>query len=350
MIYIITLLMNIGGCLMTIVYRFSRNRIFIINEYWIFVPISIGLNYIWIRRIIKHKKRLRDIQAEKLRKISNLAMQSQIHRGGDDFLDVSDIKCLMEEGVSYLDDKRLVRIIETLFKKKMRRKILYIIATAICTVHKNFDSGFLSLPLVVGDFGLTSIAQTLKRLIATVFLSIIIPLILTGGLTGYVGSAISLVIGSTFGFSSLEQIIPMTRIVGATSIKNIKPRIPNFVDLVVINNKNQLIMSPSSKKVEYWLGYQALFNPDCQKPTQIPTVVEVLANDISYNEVVNMKDVTALKKFSFSDVVDMGKQTKFPVSRRSAKLVKFLDKFGNSDAGGENIDPYDITNELTKIN
>lgn len=327
-----------------IVYRFSDSRIFIINEYWVLIPCMVIFDLFLLRQI--HKNKLRSLRAEKLRKISNWAMRSKTFRGGDDFIDVSYIQCHIEEGLSYLDDQRLRRIVHTLFKNKMKRKVIHITATALCLLVRKYNSDFLALPFVAGDFGLTNMSQVIRKVITTVFFGIVIPFIYSGGVIGYLGGAMSFIVGMKLGLTNLDKIIPVTSILGASSLKSINPRIPDFFDVVVINNKNHISMS-STQKISTWLPDQRLFNADCKiKPTQIPTVVDLLANDLSYHDVVNMNDVTGLERVKFTDFLDMGKRTKLP--RRKAKLVRFLDKFGDSDPV-DNMNTWDTIEPTTAL-
>lgn len=74
-------------------------------------------------------------RAEKIRKIVFLACGVSglsyiyMYRGGGDFIDVDYIlkdNCKIEEGLRFLDNDRLRKIIHDLYRPKRRGKLLYI--------------------------------------------------------------------------------------------------------------------------------------------------------------------------------------------------------------------------------
>lgn len=79
---------------------------------------------------------------------------SRIIRGGADFIDVSCIECEIEEGLQYLDNNYLQKIIHNLYRHKRKGQIIYITATAICHLANDYGQHFLSFPIAIGDFGL----------------------------------------------------------------------------------------------------------------------------------------------------------------------------------------------------
>ena len=86
------------------------------------------------------------------------------------------LACNIDEGTNYLDDKRLRNIINNLYRHKGKGKIIYITATALCYVANQYGRTFLALPITIGDFGLTSLIQTLRKGLVVFLLGSIVPL------------------------------------------------------------------------------------------------------------------------------------------------------------------------------
>ena len=140
-------------------WKYSPNRIFILNEYWILVPTTLIANYFIISKIRCHKKKLQDLKKlkeeieryqneKKIRRIvyltcglSGLSYIS-VNRGGADFIDVDYIDCGIEKGLRFLDNARLRKIIDDLDRNKRRGKIIYITATAVCHLANNMTNFF----------------------------------------------------------------------------------------------------------------------------------------------------------------------------------------------------------------
>ena len=152
-------------------WKYSSNRIFFLNEYWIFIPSAMLVNYVIIRKIRLDRDRMKQLKIlteriereKKIRRILLLSLGltgyiSLLPRGGSkDFLDIVDtdyIKRLydIDEGVRYLDDQRLKNIIHDLYAHKRKGKIIYITATALCHLTNRYGQTFLALPFAMGDF------------------------------------------------------------------------------------------------------------------------------------------------------------------------------------------------------
>lgn len=278
------------------------------------------------------KKLIEQVEhAKKLRAVAFLALglsslSETISRGGSDTLDVSYIDCDIREGISYLDNNRLRKIVYTLYGHKVKNKIIYITSTALCHLANRYGQTFLALPFAIGDFGLTNLYQTIRKTIVMILLGAVRPLFI-------IGNPISLMLAfslTTFGlrlaFSNLDFILT-SPISETDSLKNLKPRIPGLPDVIVVNSKKKLVMTNlGQKKTECWLLEQALLNPGCKiKPTNIPNAIDLVSHDLKYQNVVNMQDVTGLDRVDFIDVLDLG-QSKRP----KAKITNFLEKFGDS--------------------
>ena len=259
---------------------------------------------------------------------------SLLPRGGSkDFLDIVDtdyIKRLydIDEGVRYLDDQRLKNIIHDLYAHKRKGKIIYITATALCHLTNRYGQTFLALPFAMGDFGLTNAYQTVRKVVVTIFLGGVGPL-------WFIGSPLSLAGALVLGTSGLRLAFTNLDFLATSAIditEGIKPRIPGISEVVVVNNRDKMIMSnPMQENKECWLPDQRFSNPTCTvKPTQIPDTIDSVLPDLNYEDTVNMQDITGLDRVKFTDQCDLG-QTKSDICNlRKGKEVNFLDKFGDS--------------------
>ena len=334
-------------------WKYSSKRIFLINEYWIFLPSAILANYVIIRKIRLDKKRKKQLEKlteqiereKKIRKILllSLGINGCIHlliRGGStdliDIIDTDYIKCNLEEGIRYLDDKRLRNIITDLYRHKRKRKIIYITATAACHLANRYGQTFLALPFALGDFGLTNVYQTLRKGAVTILLGGVGPLL-------YIGGPMSLIVASALGVSGLRLAFNNLDFIATSPVDvttDLEPRIPGISEVVVVNNRNKIIMGEmvqENQNQECWLPDQHLLNSNCQvKSTEIPEAVNSVVPGLKYEETVNMQDVTGLDRVEFTDKFDLG-QTKPSISNSNkGKEVSFLEKFGDSGPVSEN--------------
>lgn len=336
-------------------WRYSSTRTFFLNEYWIFVPTMILANYVIIRRIRSHKEKIEQLKklkdqierAKKLRRILYLSLGLNgcaylLTRGGSELINVDYIECGIETGLRYLDDNRLRKIIHDLYSNKSKGKMIYITATAACHLSHRYGKNFLALPFAIGDFGFTNLYQVARKMFATILLGTVGPLYYFGGLPAISLAFILALSGLRIAFTDLDSI-PTSLVYEMGSVKNLKPRIPNSPDVVVVNNRNKIILTNSvQKKKECWLPDQALLNSNCKiNPTDIPDVIHLVSPDLHYKEVVNMQDITGLDRVSFSDVLDLGQAESSIPKSHQGKTVNFLDKFGDSGIIDEK-DTWDI--------
>ena len=345
-------------------WKYSSNRILFLNEYWIFIPSAVLANYFIIRKIRLNRARMKELKRligiiereKKIRKILLLSLGLSVtgythlltRRGSTDFLNLIDTDyvksaCNIKEGIHYLDDIRLRNIIIDLYRHKGKGKVIYITATALCHIATHYGQTFLALPFAIGDFGLTSLYQTVRKGFVTILLGSVGPLYI-------IGSPVSLIFAFVLGASglrlasnNLELIIP-TSPVDVT--KGLKPQIPSVSDVVVVNNRNKIIMrDPVTENHECWLPDQRLLNPNCKvKPTEIPDVVDSVLPE--YEHTVNMRDVTGLNRQEFTDKLDLGQTEPSICKPRQGKEVKFLDKFGDSGQISESEKWDTVDNEL----
>ena len=130
---------------------------------------------------IEREKRIRRIRIVLL----SLGLNGCIHlltRGGSTdsigIINTDYIKCNIEQGVHSLDDNRLRSIITDLDRHKLKGKIIYITATAVCHLVHQYGKTFLTLPFAVGDFGLMNVYQILRKNFITILLGGADPLVL----------------------------------------------------------------------------------------------------------------------------------------------------------------------------
>ena len=328
-------------------WKFSSNRIFFLNEYWIFIPSTILANYVIIRKIREDRERVKQLKKlieqiereKKIRRILYLSLGLNgygcvyiLTRGGStDFIDIVNtdyIKCTIDQGVRYLDDKRLRNIVKDLYGHKHKGKIIYITATALCHLTRRYGQTFLSLPFAVGDFGLTNVYQTLRKALVTILLGGVGPLMVIGGPVALIFASILSMSGLRLAFIDLD-FIPTSPV---DLTKDLKTRIPNIYDVIVLNNRDKITMSePVQKNQECWLPGQPLLNPNCKvKATEIPDAIDSVLPNLNYEDTVNMQDVTGLDRVEFTDKFDLGQTKPSICNPQKGKEVSFLDKFGDS--------------------
>lgn len=347
-------------------WKYSANRIFFLNEYWILIPSAILANYIIIRKIRLDKERVKQlkqlteqIEREKMiRKILSLSLGLNgymgillLRRGGStDFIDLIDTdylnKCNIEPGVRYLDDARLRNIIVDLYRHKRKGKIIYITATAVCYLAKRYGKTFLALPFALGDFGLTSIYQTLRKSLVISLFSAVPPLVVLGKPATLTLALILGMAGFKVGFSNLD-FIPTSPV---DSTEDLVPRIPGTYEVIAVNKRDKMVMSELvQENQECWLPDQRLLNPNCQvKPTEIPAAIDSGLPNLSYEETVTMQDATGLDRVEFTDKFELG-QTKPGICKpNKGKKVSFLDKFGDSQPIGES-EGWDVCENEFKV-
>ena len=345
-------------------WQYSSNRIFFLNEYWIFIPPAILSNCLIIRNIYLDKARRKQLeklihQLEREKNFRNILLLGLgfsvryihlLNRGGStDFLSIIDtdyIKstCNIKEGVSYLDDIRLRNIIIDLYRHKVKGngKIIYITATAICHLANRYGKTFFALPFAMGDFGLTNVYQTFRKALVTILLGAVGPVYMMGGPLAPVYVMLFAVSGLRLAFNNLD-FIPTSSV---DFTKELTSRIPGIVDVVVVNNRDKIILGePVKERPECWLADQRILNSNCnEKLTKIPDTSDSVLTDLTYEETVNMQDVTGLDREQFTDQFDLGQtESRIYNKSRRSKEVNFLDKFGDSEqiSESEKWDTYD---------
>lgn len=350
-------------------WKISHNRILFLNEYWVLIPLSFIINYVILKKIRSSQLKMEELERlkqlveryekqERLRRVFYLSCGLTavsflgLGRGGADaillpnsgLIDVDDIKnqCDITPGVHFLENERLRKIVNSLYKHKRGGKIIYITATALCHLANEYGVMFFSLPFSVNDFGITSSYQFVRKFLTSILLTCSLANGLIYGITNPAvwRSVICAILGIAMGLTHLEKI-NMTLIDPGIPLDKIKPRTQQHLpEVVVINNSpgNKIsIMTQNYKKGECWLPEQQWTNPTCKqiKLTDIPdNAIDVIAEDfnyLDYDKVVNMEDRTQLKNYKFKDRLDLGpSETKSPrPNLRKGKTVDFLDKFSD---------------------
>lgn len=130
-----------------------------------------------------------------------------------------------------------------MYKNKRKGKIIYVTATVVCHIANHYGQPFLALPFAIGYFGLTSVYQTLRKGFVSIVLGAInLWIVIVGTRT--------LSFALILAFHNLD-FIPTSPI---DVTKNLKTRIPGMSDVVVMNNRDKIIMSkPVSEKQECFL-------------------------------------------------------------------------------------------------
>jgi hypothetical protein len=269
----------------------------------------------------------------------------KVRGGSNEIIDVSDIDCGIQEGLRYVNNERLRKIIGTLFRLK-KNNVIFITAAAVCHLAKIYGITFPALPIPVVDFGLTSYYQLGRKIVVAILIGVAAPLFYLQQPIPLVISSMLLVGAMKCGFANLDYI-PTSLIEPNIPMELIKGRIPDIVDVVSVNLPNEQSLSPKilmkqNEKVECWLPDQRLGNTNCAiKSTDIPEVIT--KSGLNYEDVVNMRDVTGLTKYTFSDIYQVHPENldtpdinvKSPNLRGTGKTVNFLDKYSDS----ENLDP-----------
>lgn len=350
-------------------WKYSANCIYFINEYWIFVPAGLISNYFIIRKMRSNKKKaeqlkkLRD-QLRRERKIRRIfyltfALSGCVHllpRGGtgftDDFVgeDIIDVGYIydqchqIKDGGNFLDNDRLRNIVVDLYSHKRRGKIIYITATALCHLVQHYGQSFFSFQVAIGDFGITSLYQAVRKFTTIVLLSAAPPLAYAGNLMWV---CIVTALGCFVGTSNLDSI-EMSPIPMLSPDEELQPRIPGKDEMVVLNYRkqaNKITMEKTMESKQCWLTDQALFNPTC-KADKAAQAIESVTPSFNYNEVVNMKDSTQWVNSEFNDYLDIGQvEPSIPkpnLRRGTGKTVNFLEKFRDPDVVTES-EKWDIS-------
>lgn len=340
-----------------LVYQPSEKVQYIINEYWLLLPIFLGLDLAIIYAVKRNRRQRRTIQRRqkhlKLLRILNVVFAHGsilgVPYGGDlqscvalnpervqlDYL--LDCICQFPPGVHYLNNKRFVYLIKNLginniflpLTRKAKKQIIFITVSALCQLIRTYGvyGATGEVQLIIGDFGLTDFRILVKKAIASGLATSILPvLFLLPGLPGYALAAALFTGGLRVAFTSTDAFGLATELIDrSVDLKKLKPRIPYTQDVIVLNDGNRKCnMMISYKDDPNSINLWSLFRRDIGSTTtglNQPTVV----NDIQYSDVINMQDIQNMPETIFDDVRDIG------IKKPRAKFVNFLDKFKDID-------------------
>lgn len=341
--------------------RISPNRILFVSEYWILFPLIISIEIAIIARIRKSRVQ-QDLESEKLKKdfvrwkIFNIATKNIFSnifiRGGhetmiiDDFVHVSHENCLVPQGVQFLDNEWLRKLLLARYSDKVKNGILYITRTALCHFASEAGLGILDNKVIqISDVLLGG-----KKTFAAILTSLPIPLLGIWGRTT-IPVVLSLVTflsgaGSMFLLRESSFLLIQTQVI-AGPISHIAQRIQDRKDVVVIDlqpSNDKVSMRKSSVPYECSLPDQMIGNQICIREAEIDiksadVVVDML---IDYDEVVNMEDVTGLSgEIKFSDQFETlpienpgpkkSQHSRINPNKSRKRTTNLLEKFGDPD-------------------
>jgi hypothetical protein len=113
-----------------------------------------------------------------------------------------------------------------------------------------YEQTFLALPVTIGDFGLTNLYQTARKIVVIVLLSGVGPLYVIRGPVALICAFVLTTSGLRLAFSNLD-FIPTSLISKTGSAENLKPRIEDLNDVVIVNDRNKIVMTnPGQEKGE----------------------------------------------------------------------------------------------------
>ena len=342
-----------------IIIKVSPNRIFIVSEYWILIPLILSIEIAIVLKIRKNRAQ-QDLESEKLEKnfirwkIFNLALGNIFVRGGhekvkiiaDGFVEVPHENCLVPKGVQFLDNDWLRKLLLVNHSDKIRNGILYITRTALCQFASEVGLGILDNQV----FKVSSWLTVGKKTFATILTSLPIPLLGICGVTTIpvVLSIVTFLSGTSFMFFLRESgfLLIKTKAI-AGPISHIAQRIQDRTDIVVIDlepSNDKITMKESSVPYECSLPDQMLGNPKCVRETEIGIKSgDVLVDiPIDYDEVVNMEDITGLSgEIKFADQFETvpiekpgpikSQHTRSNPSKSTKRIASLLEKFGDPE-------------------
>lgn len=345
----------------------SSKRIFIISEYWIFIPLLVAINIVIVQKLNKHStKEELNLEQEHRRwkafKIFNIAIgniQTNLtSRGGEtiveklanDYIDVTHEDCILPSGVQYVNNDRLRKLVFSLYPEKVKNGVIFITKTALCHLATEYGLGLPGLPIAVHDFINVSDLKILTRKFFASFL-ITIPISILGigeaTVTKYIFSGLSFLFGFTgvaltkdFGL----MVIATEAVKGPMSL--ITRRIKDQSELVYVDlepKPNSLVRVEVTEPYHCSLPEQRIGNPICARENKIIDIIKNYESDgvildklIDYDEVVNMEIVTGLPNHDFSDqfeLVPLEKPApiKKPKPKIRSRTANLLEKFGDPE-------------------
>lgn len=346
--------------------RISSNRLFIISEYWLFIPFMVAINLVIVKKFSKDssKDELNLEQKRKIWKIFNIAIgniQTNLNtRGGEiiiqklagDYIDVRHEECILPSGIQYVNNDRLRKLVYALYPEKVKSGVIFITKTALCQLATEFGLGLPALPIAVHDFIKVSDWKIFFQKAVSSFLSTV-PISLLGigeaTMTKYIFSGLSFLVGVT-GMALTKDfgliIIGTEAVSGPLSLirRRLKDQ-PELVYMDVEPEPKSLVRRKLTQSYECSLPEQRIGNSRCARENKIIEIINNYKSDdviidqiIDYDEIVNMEIVTGLPNHDFSDqfeLVPIQKPAPIkklnPKTKPRSRTVSLLDKFGDPE-------------------
>jgi hypothetical protein len=368
--------------------RIGSNRLWIINEYWLFVPPMLVIEYLIIKKLYQlkkakdekekaedHKDSPSDFRNKCTQlKIFHVAMNNIVDglriRGGQELIEIAFTykNCPVGKGFRYVESEHIRKLVSMFFRFKERGGVIFITQRALCHFVKKY--GLLVLPSFVPSV----IPLENLQIIVDVYQSIrkSLSVGLAGGslalfvytwwgfrltssplsyLIQYLLTAVLAGCGVNLALTDLDYFpfIKTTLITGG--VESIKRRIPDVLEVVSVD-----VDFENQPKIRYecWVPEMRLQNPTCRFSNE--KIIKI-SNSIGldYQNVVNMHDVTGLntveflEKYSFNDRAQVPSSTEKLKPRVRGITVNLLEKFRDPQNIPES-ETWDIqTNSIQRI-
>lgn len=305
--------------------RISSKQMFIISEYWILIPLMVTIELAIARKLRKNRSQNNDKSKQFTKwKIFHFAIGNL--SGGDvitqylygEYIDIEHTDCIVKQGVQYLDNPRLRKIVSFLYHDKVKTGVIFITRTALCHIVSEYGLYQLDLPIpvrtpvVIANWILflqktvTSAFIVSPAAIITVFGTI--NLSLTASVISFLIGLINLTLTKDGGLA----VIATQAFRGP--ISNLRPRISNQVEVVSIDiqpNDYTLVKNQLAQSYECSLPDQRIGNPTCARHNIIMDIVNnaesvdvTLDKIIEYDQVVNMEIVSTINPSFISSTAE----------------------------------------------
>uniref|UniRef100_UPI0030018762 hypothetical protein n=1 Tax=Cocconeiopsis kantsiensis TaxID=3082010 RepID=UPI0030018762 len=366
--------------------RVSKNRIFIVSEYYLLIPLTLIGSIAFIKKVEKareQEKRLSEQENKTVKKqggdkretskrwkIFHMAMGNLIPalqiRGGDGFgenynyINVINENCGVEKGIRYVNNERISKIAYARFKSKQINGVIYITGTALCHLIRMYGLHLPALPTPISNFiGITDRLLFVKKTAFSLCLGVTVvlyrlyqgPIVLGVSTTSALFGLIGMIRTTDPGIQIPTEVV-------SVPIEFLKPRIADQPELVSVDlspiDRDKISMSEFSKRYECSLPDQIIHNKKC-RPLRPSEITDIVA-DADAEQPIYYEDVVKLDKVEFSDrfeVVPRPKPTTksnlrgMKPLKKKGKMVKFLDKFADPEVIPE-AEQWDITSSTSQ--
>lgn len=370
--------------------KINSNRIFLINEFWILIPVAVIIDLIIILKVKKNRSK-KKIAAEQKKyqqrkfweyKIFHIATGNLLAalqmRGGenivatiiDNIVEVEMNNCQLGPGLRYINNERLRKLVYSHFKAKARNGVIYMTRMALCYYAEFYGVEYPAfvIPFPIPDvIKISSWYNLFNKIISVTLWGIPAPLLFIRGLTfpNCLISLLSVTFGTRFFVVSNAVDVKIASELILVPISAIRRRITDQPDLVSVDlnlsSNSKIVMSEFAKINECSIPGYKLFNTEqcALRATEIPEIVANTQIDqpLFYEDVVNMQDVTRLKlefsdKFEVSPNPNPDPPSNFHLrgtkhSQNRGKTVNFLEKYGDPDVISET-EKWDIDTIIQK--